>query len=92
MKRRDHGSGVAAAGTRAAGSGTGPAHAGASRCVLGGLDAPGHLPGPASGSSPARFGEWPQGAVVLLAPVALAPEIKFVLMAIAAVAACYLAG
>ena len=30
--------------------------------------------------------------MVLLAPVALAPEIKFVLVAIAAVAACYLAG
>jgi peptidoglycan/LPS O-acetylase OafA/YrhL len=30
--------------------------------------------------------------MVLLAPVALAPEIKFVLVAIAAVAACYLVG
>jgi hypothetical protein len=30
--------------------------------------------------------------MVLLAPVALAPEIKFLLVAMAGVAACYLAG
>ena len=38
---------MTAAGSRAAGSGTGLAHAGADRRVLGGLGAPGHLPGPA---------------------------------------------
>ena len=41
------GSGVTAAGSRAARSGIGPAHADADRRVLGGVGAPGHLPGPA---------------------------------------------
>ena len=53
------GSGVTAAGSRAARSGTGPAHADADCRVLGGLGAPGHLPDLSAGSRPGAGGDRP---------------------------------